>query len=262
VSHATPLLAQLCHRLIWLDRGRIRMMGDPLSVMRGYDSGIHAELSNGKGRVEAVEVVPQGKLPFTPGAPPDPDTADRPDADKCVVFRAGPIFIDKVELVDAAGRPRSRFGVWDTLTVRVHYHCDGPIPVETLGMAIAINRKGDLLNVSQCYTQNVQPGEDPAAYDRPGTYRKRAGLKGVIEARIGPLQLQPSEYLLSVGLLPNIPCSWEFYEYHHLTYSFTVTSGADPIGAVVYAMVQWDHRPEHAAEVQPGDSTAGVRKSA
>ena len=53
-------------------------------------------------------------------------------------------------------------------------------------------------------------------------HRKRPGQKGYIEARLSPLQLQPGEYLLSIGLLANIPCNWEFYEYHHFGYDITV----------------------------------------
>src|SRR5262249_13299294 len=140
----------------------------------------------------------------------------------------------------------------DRVTIQVHYHCDGPPPAETLGLAFSLNCKGDLLAASQAYTQNLRPGETQASYLN-APYRRHAGQKGIIEATLNPLQLRPGEYLLSVGLVPNIPCSWEFYEYHHFAYDLTVASNGDDFGAMVYAKVKWAHR------IFPAEDPAAAR---
>jgi ABC-type polysaccharide/polyol phosphate transport system ATPase subunit len=36
VSHSLPLLERMCHRVIWLDRGRIRDIGEPRRVLKQY----------------------------------------------------------------------------------------------------------------------------------------------------------------------------------------------------------------------------------
>jgi hypothetical protein len=45
--------------------------------------------------------------------------------------------------------------------------------------------------------------------------------------------LSKSEYVLSIGLLPNEPATWEFYEYRHLYYSSTVEDAGMDVGAFV-----------------------------
>ena len=42
------------------------------------------------------------------------------------------------------------------------------------------------------------------------------------------------DYILSVGLLPNVPGTWEFYEYRHLFYSFHVADASLGVGAPIF----------------------------
>jgi ABC-type polysaccharide/polyol phosphate transport system ATPase subunit/SAM-dependent methyltransferase len=243
VSHGTAVLAQLCNRIIWLAQGQVQMIGDPLKVIQAYDLALHEAASGGKGRTEQVALVVNE--PAKAVAREMPAVAcvaeDAPKKDLKTIYKAGPVFIEAVELLDGRGRLTTNFTPFDTLAVRVRYRCEGPLPQETLGMALALNRKSDLLPVSQCYTQNLGPGETQANYTR-AAHRRRPGKTGVMEARLSPLQLQPGDYLLSIGLLANTPCNWEFYEYHHFGYEVTVTSPGDQFGALVYARVAWRHR--------------------
>jgi teichoic acid transport system ATP-binding protein len=36
VSHSLDVIAESCNRVIWVDRGRIRMSGDPETVIAAY----------------------------------------------------------------------------------------------------------------------------------------------------------------------------------------------------------------------------------
>ncbi len=306
VSHGTGVLAQLCNRIIWIDKGTVRMVGRPLDVIQAYDLNLHAIAAAGNGKVyeaEPILNVAKATSPSSPETSPRESTErdleeaasvetpasetslpqtktnvvaedatqaiDTPKSEateavstsavremfqstakptdldpgqhKKVVYRAGPVFIDRIELLDDRGEMTTSFRTFGSMRVRVHYHVEGEIPKETLGMALAINRKYDLFPATQCYTQNLGPDEDIKAYGK-AKHRQRPARRGFIEARISPVQLQPGDYILSVGLLANVPCNWEFYEYHHFGYDIRVTNPNDYFGAISYANVQWKHR--------------------
>lgn len=39
VSHSESILRELCTRLVWLDEGKIRMIGDPDTILKAYEDG-------------------------------------------------------------------------------------------------------------------------------------------------------------------------------------------------------------------------------
>jgi ABC-type polysaccharide/polyol phosphate transport system ATPase subunit len=258
VSHSSPLVAQLCNRAIWLERGRVRMIGNALEVVRAYDYAIYEAISAGKGKVVPARVVDKTPTPAaeerdseqpastdaqsTP-APPDANPEPKLEADNEVkVFRQGPVCIDRVEILDRTGKEANALLFWDPMRIRVWYHCEGDIPQDTLGMALAINREGDMLNVLHCNTTNVRLDKDFADY-RQAPFRTRAGRQGYIEALIDPLQLNVGEYVLTVGLLANEPYNVDFYELHQYLYRFSVIRGGHAFNSIHYPMVTWDHRP-------------------
>jgi SAM-dependent methyltransferase len=171
------------------------------------------------------------------------------------VFKAGPVEITRLEVLNQDGAATAAFQPMDSMTVRVHYRCDGQLPQETLGLAMAINRSADLFPVMQCSMTNPMSYEDSAAYQH-APFRLRPGRAGWVQGRIKPLQLAPGEYILSVGLLPNIANSWEFYEYHHFSYTFVVTTGVSSTGGLIYPLVSWEHRPSRNGELPKVDAGA------
>src|SRR5262249_20958481 len=54
VSHGTGLLAQLCSRVVWLEGGRVRMIGPTLQVVQTYDLAAH-QSADANSWVETVE---------------------------------------------------------------------------------------------------------------------------------------------------------------------------------------------------------------
>lgn len=160
------------------------------------------------------------------------------------VFKRGPVFIEKVEILNDAGEKVSTFRTWDTMTVRVWYKCEEEIPQETLGIAMALNRQHDLLCVSQFNTCNVIFDEELSDYDSV-PFRKPVGKSGYIQGSI-TLQMSEGNYFLSLGLLPNIPGNVsEFYEYHHYQYIITVLRSGYPLSTMIYyPLVEWDHQPQ------------------
>ena len=274
VSHGTGTVAQICNRAIWLDSGRVREIGDAREICRQYDYDVHVRISGGVGQVVEMELeedtlstvaVPElaiVRTEFTglaePGAERDgraeletssPDHTTRIQAgapngarELVPIFRRGPVTIDKVSFLTSDGAPRRVFRTWDDLTIEVAYSCpEDEIPLDTLGMAIAIERERDLLLISQFSTVNF------AGYETVNSrfpFKKIAKPKGVIGVKLPRLQLLEGRYLVSLGLLPNVPGRVDFYEYHHRVYKIAITPAAYQSGAVFYPIAKWFHDPD------------------
>lgn len=234
VSHSDAMLAQICRRVIWLDKGRIQRDGAPLEVLREYNLAVLQESTGGEAKLPMVRLTPNQPIVELPSeAPP------MPDANEMTIFRRGPIRIERVELIDETGKPTSTFDTAGTMTIRVHYTCDGPPPEESLGMAISINRPEDLEIALQFNTHCYRTDEDIANYQN-AAFRVRAAAEGVFEAKLSPLQLNAGEYWLSIGLLPNIHDQWQFYEYHHLAYQFRVMNAGAQFEGAFRPIVEWN----------------------
>jgi ABC-type polysaccharide/polyol phosphate transport system ATPase subunit len=158
------------------------------------------------------------------------------------VFRRGPIFIDSVTLLDHHNRPSVQLTTTLPFTLRIDYHCKGEPPADTLGIAIAVNRLGNLESVMQWFTQMIRPDETWQNYDS-APFRITPMRAGRIELNFPYTPMRQDEYILSVGLLPNQPGNWEFYEYRHLFYPFRVTDGGLGVGAPIYFEPRLVHLP-------------------
>jgi len=250
VSHNSGVLASICQRVIWLDKGRIRRIGNAVEVLREYDLSVHEDLSSGEGRIEHVELNAGQALEIVPlkDGGNDVETIQR-DAKTCAIYRRGPIRIERVELLDDEERPTSVFGRSGSMIVRAHYTCDGPVPEETLGMAISVNRYPDLTCVNQFNTHCFTSNQDLATYSQ-APYRRKAGGRGVFDAIISPLQLCDGDYILSIGLLPNLHDEWSFYEYHHHAYRFAVRETGWKSWGVFEPMLEWKHQPSASAHAE------------
>ena len=172
------------------------------------------------------------------------------------VFRRGPVFIESVELFDARDRLTTRLTLLEPFTLKVHYRVDGPLPKPTLGIALAVNSKYDLAPVAQFMTQNIRPFETRESYDKAPD-RFRAVPRGTLTLAFDYVPFRKGEYILSLGLLPNEPATWEFYEYRHFYYPFSV----DDAGMDVGAPVLLNPVLAHAAEPKSAREAAGAPSS-
>lgn len=156
------------------------------------------------------------------------------------VYRKGPVFIEKVVFRDGSGEQRQVFRTWDTLRIDVHYTCHGEIPEETLGLGIGIERESDLALIAQ-FSTVLPAGNETVEYaDAP--FRRQASKSGVISAVFPSLQMMNGDFLVSLGVLPNIPGAVDFYEYRHRSYTLRVVSAGYPSGAAFYPLVEWEHK--------------------
>ena len=258
VSHGTGILAQFCKRVMWIERGEIRMVGPAIQVVQAYDLAAH-QSADVESWIETVEDHLAGarvedasttsaaglELALTERAE-GRSVADRPLPASAAlramfqagsetghqVFRRGPVFIESVRLLDKQDQPTTHLTLLEPFTLKINYRVEGPLPKPTLGVALAINNKHDLSPVAQFITQNIRPFETRESYDKAPD-RFKAARRGTFTLAFEYLPFRKGEYLLSLGLLPNEPATWEFYEYRHLYYHFSVDDAGMDVGAPV-----------------------------
>ena len=143
-----------------------------------------------------------------------------------------------IELLDAAGRQTKVFRFGDVLRLRVAYEKLGPhLPDLSCGLAITFERTSDFEPVMHF------DGKVPLAGAEIGGggagSRQVNGRKGVIEARMEPLQLCAGEYHLSLGIRSDRSGTNAFDEYvrHHCL--VTVLPSGFPEPSVFYPLVRW-----------------------
>ena len=276
VSHGTSILAQLCRDVLWIEAGRIKMIGPALQVVQAYDLEAH-QGADEESWIEAAEHTalsgivepPQEEAPAISSGIAVTDVAvangaqtSQSDNSTAIsrqpaatvftvtqhgeieqgqqvetgkyVFRRGPVFIDFVTMLDHSGLPSTRLTTMRPFTLKIAYYCKDAVPEETLGIALAVNRLADLEPVVQWYTQFIRPNESLDLYAK-APFRVRPSRRGMIDLTFDYAPFRQGDYILSVGLLPNLPGTWEFYEYRHLFYSFHVADASLAVGAPIFS---------------------------
>jgi ABC-type polysaccharide/polyol phosphate transport system ATPase subunit/SAM-dependent methyltransferase len=265
VSHGTSLLAQLCKRVVWLDRGKVRMVGDALAIVQAYDLASHQASDKLSWLAPVADSLDKpsegnpttGQPEKSPASAPVDNAAfmakfERGEGDARHVFRRGPAFIDGVELIGATGEPTTRLTILEPFQIHIRYRIEGKLPNWSLGVALAFNNKNDLLPVAQFMTQHIRPGETQATYSSAAD-RILPAATGVIKLSFPYTPFRRGEYILSVGILPNEPGSWMFSEYRHLYYTFSVDDSGFEIGTPIYLKPELEHAPAPIAPIAFGE---------
>ena len=63
VSHGTNQIAQMCETAVWLDDGKVRMIGPAREVTKLYDYEVHVRVSNNVGQIIEIEAGAQTLAP-------------------------------------------------------------------------------------------------------------------------------------------------------------------------------------------------------
>ncbi|MGA9951380.1 MAG: ATP-binding cassette domain-containing protein [Xanthobacteraceae bacterium] len=290
VSHGTGLLAQLCNRVMWLQNGQVQMIGSAIQVIQAYDLAAHqsadpaswietveddlaAPASNGhSGEIAVTNSANGSESALAEQHPSADEKASTGDAMGKMflqggeagrqVFRRGPVFIESVRLLNEQDQPTTRLILLKPFTLKIEYRVDGPLPTPTLGVALAVNTRHDLAPVAQFITQNIRPFETRESYDQ-ALDRFPAARRGTITLSFDHVPFRKGDYILSVGLLPNQPATWEFYEYRHFYYAFSVDDVGMDIGAPIFLNARLTHRgrgdrAQEAARAQPAPASVGA----
>ena len=157
-------------------------------------------------------------------------------------YSKGLVCIDRISFVPQYGKSISGIRTFEPLRIDVAYHCNNPdlISDTPLGLAMDIERESDKIKVAQFSSYNPERDEDLRDYSRSTI--KPAMKKGVFTVSFLPNQLLAADYIFSMGLLPGIPGSTEFYEYHHKRFRISILRTGYPSGAVFYPKVEWNHK--------------------
>jgi ABC-type polysaccharide/polyol phosphate transport system ATPase subunit len=89
VSHSIGLVTELCERVIWLERGRIRMDGEPESVRGAYQQFMRAEEENRLQKLRSASAARWNRRAQT--TPTDAITPPRPSVAPAVGHASGQI---------------------------------------------------------------------------------------------------------------------------------------------------------------------------
>ena len=224
VSHSTYHIMQLCSRAIWIDKGEIIMDGPSVDVVKTYEHFCHEEkLKEGQG-VDKNTLLMRAKSGLLTNS-----------------FKGKHYSIEKVELLDENLQDTRILTSRTEFTLRIHYKKTSNDPEgDTLGLAVAVNRESDIANVMMFNTNQIIDESELQNYEDE-TRRFNGAFRGIIEAKIKPLQLMEGVYYLSFGLLPNIPGASEFYEYRHYALKFTVKPKGYSEPTIFYPIVEWSH---------------------
>jgi hypothetical protein len=150
--------------------------------------------------------------------------------------------IDAVRFLAADGKQRRAFRTWEDINIEVSYSCpEEDIPFEYLGLAIGIEREKDLVLVAQFSSAQSSGKDFEGGLDQ--SFLKRAGKSGKLVGRLSSIRMLEGDYLISLGILPNVPGQPSFYEYRHRAYRIKVVPAGYPSGAIYYPEVAWQHVP-------------------
>ncbi len=166
VSHALPLVAELCDTTLWLDGGQPLMVGQTDMVIDAYLQDVNTR------EVEAAEE-----------AAIDNGEAEWPQAPRAHVG-SGEILIRDVEFATADGRGADTLLAGEPATVRIHYAASAPVDDITFGLAFATDTGTRVAGPNSGF------GTD-AVRVVPG--------RGVVEYHVQELLLQPARYRVSAA---------------------------------------------------------------
>jgi energy-coupling factor transporter ATP-binding protein EcfA2 len=248
VSHGTGMVATYCSRAIWIENGSVKEIGNAIDVTRNYDYSVHLALSGESGQIIEIEENGTTDSDMKNAAALERPGSSSPNSNSTLearlntpatAFRGGVISITKVELLDEIGGERQIFYPQDTLRIKVSYSASSEGIGKSLGMAVAIERESDMLLVTNFSTCNVSDDSEHADYYLQPFRKNKAVSNGFIEVIIKPIQLLEGRYLISLGLIENVPLAVNFYEYRHRFYGLTIARSGVQLASVFEPVIEW-----------------------
>ena len=225
VSHSLDLVADLCDRVLWLDRGRQRLTGDPRRVIDAYRQAVAeqegAEHLAAKQQREAATTSGGAAAEVGARSTPPGGTAGE-------VLRWGSreAEVTAVRLLGPDGAERYHLESGDSAVFEIRARAERPLADFVFGIAVNTPRG------IGCWGTNT---------DLEGFVPGELAGEVVVRVLCPALRLAPGEYSLDVALHARDGAP---YDYHRRALEFTVTARHGGIG--VYFP---EHRWEFAGNV-------------
>lgn len=194
VSHSLAQVEQICERSIWIDGGKIRMVGSPNEVHPQY-----------------LEYMGQKRRPIksaAAAAKSDPDKkAENPEE------KGTAACITKAELIGEESSDSGKFRTGERVTLKIHYKA---VPEKLNGVLVGlIFFRNDKL---QCYGTNTQ---------RERLTEFTLKEEGVITCEFDKLNLVSGSYWIDIALRAKDMFA---YDYKAQAVRFTVYNNVDEVG--------------------------------
>lgn len=194
VSHSLAQVEQICERSIWIDGGKIRMVGFPNEVHPQY-----------------LEYMGQKRRPIKPAA-----AAAKSDSDKAAEKpeeKESAACITKAELIGEESSDSGKFRTGERVTLKIHYKA---VPEKLNGVLVGlIFFRNDKL---QCYGTNTQ---------RERLTEFTLKEEGVITCEFDKLNLVAGSYWIDIALRAKDMFA---YDYKAQAVRFTVYNNVDEVG--------------------------------
>jgi len=208
VTHSLGVVEKFCDEALWLDAGKVKLVGDPKRVVDTYLSDVAESEEQALAGADRRARAAAGD-PLRAPADLNMDEGDLPPS----MFWANTgrwgsreVEITSVELVGADGRDRNAFQLGSPMTVRMTVRAAQPVSDFAFGIGI-FNAEGVL-----CYGTNT--GVEEMTSDR------LAG-EGVIEFHMDRLDMVEGTYKLDVAVHRS---NGRPYDYHRQLHTFRVRS--------------------------------------
>ncbi len=189
VSHSINTVRGLCDRVMWLDNGKMREIGDSVRVTEDYLNFQRARIGRKLGGVVQDK---SGEIPK--------------------ITRQGTreAEITKVEFLNEREVPKEEFEFNETLIVRIYFKAHEDI--ETPNMGVSIWRNDGVL----CYGSS-------SAKDETSLDVLKSGEEGYLDVIFPECPLMAGEYEVSVAIY--CPKDLHPYDFHNRLYKLKVKSG-------------------------------------
>jgi ABC-type polysaccharide/polyol phosphate transport system ATPase subunit len=237
VSHSLDLVAELCDRVLWLDRGHQRLLGDPRRVIDAYRQAVAEQ--EGAEHLAAARARQQrdaaaGHQDGGPGGPGGPgagslgagataavaaNAAD--ESGEVLRWGSGQARITAVRLLGPDGTERYHLQTGESAVFEINARAAQPLADFVFGIAVNTPRG------FECWGTNTDiegfvPGE----------------LNGEARVRVAcpALRLGPGEYTVDVAVHARDGAP---YDYHRRALGFTVTAATGGVG-VYFPEHRWD----------------------
>lgn len=199
VSHNTFLVQRLCNRAILLEKGKLKLDGDPVTVCQEYEYSVTKEVSK---RIKLDNKKISGKK----------------------IYGTGPLKITQVKLLDKSLKEKYSFAQGEDLIIRFNY--ETPELIKNPGIYCLFTRNDGI------YATSFFSGE--AETFHPEIKTGNLEKKGYFDIIWPKLSLGDGDFYLTLGLFPQktkktSAIHIEPYQMHDKCYKFTVKRKGRPL---------------------------------
>ena len=209
VSHGLDLVEQLCDRVLWLDRGVSRRLGEPREVIDAYRQQVAEEEGRRHRRAKESELDPSDR----------PAAADQAPAERPRRWGSRQAEIREARLI-VGGEERYDFQTGADVELEIEIEARAPLDDFVFGVAISTPRG------AECWGTNT---------DLAGLEPERLSGAARVRLEIPGFRLAPGEYHVDVAVHSRDGAP---YDYRRRVFRFTVSSPERGVG-VYFPAHRW-----------------------